>query len=231
MTVQYGSANFETRVIMTNITSQPTRRTQGRAIATQQAILKSALEEFARVGFSGASLRQIGDAAEVNHRLIQHHFGSKLDLWKATAIHMFEKFQDRLDQRLLGLEGVNEEQTLHLMFREFILHAASEPEINRFMLQANDEPERMRWLVETLLAPAKHNYMNSLQRAQELGVFVKGNPQLLWYIFVGAATSIFAFHEEFEQVIGINPFDKNLLEEHIETVLALFFRDLEPKEN
>lgn len=211
---------------MTDRASPTSRRTQGRAIATKQAILKSALEEFARVGFSGASLRQIGDAAMVNHRLIQHHFGSKLDLWKATAIYLFEKFQHRLDQRLVGLQGVNEAQMLHLMFREFIMHAASEPELNKFMLQANDEPERMRWLVETLLEPSKHRYMNSLQRAQELGVFVAGNPQLLWYIFVGAATSIFIFHEEFEQLIGISPFDKDLLEEHVATVLALFFRDV-----
>jgi TetR/AcrR family transcriptional regulator len=224
--VQYKFTSFEDEPIVASTASQPNRRTQVRAIATQRAILKSALKEFARVGFSGASLRKIGDAADVNHRLIQHHFGSKLDLWKATATHTFEKFQDRLDRRVAGLEGVNEAETLLLMFREFILHAASEPELNKFMLQANDEPERMRWLVETLLEPSKHHYMNALRRAQELGVFVSGNPQLLWYIFVGAATSVFAFHEEFEQVNGINPFDEDLLEEHIETVLALFFRDL-----
>ena len=211
---------------MSIASSQPTaRRTQERALATQQAILDAALLEFARVGYGGASLRQIGEAADVNHRLIQHHFGCKLDLWKATAQFAIEKFQFRLDKRMEGLEGVSEAEILKLMFREFILHSASDPALNKFMLHANDEPERMRWLVETLLSPSSHLFLDAVHRAQQLGIFVEGKPQLLWYVFVGAATSIFAFHEEFEQVNGIDPFNESLLEEHIATVLALFFRD------
>ncbi len=208
-----------------SVTEPTTRRPQERAIATQQAILEAALLEFARVGYSGASLRQIGESADVNHRLIQHHFGSKLDLWKAVACFGVEKLKARLDQRLQGLEGVSEPETIKLMFREFILQSASEPALNKFMLQANDEPERMRWLVETLLEPSRHSYLTALGKAQSLGVFVEGNSQLLWYIFVGAATSIFAFHEEFAQLTETDPFDEELLEEHVATVLALFFRD------
>lgn len=200
-----------------------TRKTQERALATQQAILDAALEEFARIGFAGASLRRIGDLAEVNHRLIQHHFGSKLDLWKATATHVIEDFQAHLDRRLEGLEGVSEAEKLRLLFREFITYSASVPQLNKFMLQANDEPERMRWLLETLLAPSKHILMSGLQRAQELGAFVKGDPQMLWFIFAGAATSIFAYHEEFEQVTGYSPQNEAVLDQHITTILGLFF--------
>lgn len=213
--------------------SSPIRKTQERAIATRQAILRAAFDEFARVGFTGSSLRNIGEAAEVNHRLINHHFGSKLDLWKATAAYAFDGFHQRLDKRLEGLDGVSETETIRLMFREFVLHAASEPALNKFMLQANDEPERMRWLVDTYINPAepipnrtkpRHSYVGAIRRAQELGIFAQGNPRSLWYVFAGAATSIFAYHEEFEQVTGTDPFDERLLEEHIATVLALFFR-------
>jgi TetR/AcrR family transcriptional regulator len=213
--------------------SNPIRRTQERAIATQQAILRAAFDEFARVGFTGASLRKIADTAEVNHRLINHHFGSKLDLWKATAAYAFIDFYDRLEKRLQGLDGVSESETIRLMFREFILHAASEPALNKFMLQANDEPERMRWLVDTYINPTnpesdrakrRQNYVDAIQRAQALDIFVPGNPQFLWYIFAGAATSIFAYHEEIEQVTGVDPFDESLVAEHVDTVLALFFR-------
>ena len=213
--------------------STPNRRTQERAIATQQAILRAAFDEFARVGFTGASLRKIADTAEVNHRLINHHFGSKLDLWKATAAYAFNGFYDRLNRRLEGLAGVSEAETIRLMFQEFLLHAASEPALNKFMLQANDEPERMRWLVDTYINPAQpgsnrsrptHDYTSAIRRAQELGIFVPGNPQSLWYIFAGSATSIFAYHEEIEQVTGVDPFDESVVAEHVETVLALFFR-------
>ena len=213
--------------------SNPIRKTQERAIATQQAILRAAFDEFARVGFTGASLRKIADTAAVNHRLINHHFGSKLNLWKATATFAFNDFYDRLEKRLQGLDGVSEAETIKLMFREFILHSASEPALNKFMLQANDEPERMRWLVDTYINPAnpesdratqRHNYVDAIQRAQELDIFVPGNPRSLWYVFAGSATSLFAYHEEFEQVTGTDPFDGNLVDEHVNTVMGLFFR-------
>jgi len=214
--------------------AQRSRKTQERAVVTQRAILRAAYDEFARVGFQGASLRNIADAAEVNHRLINHHFGSKLDLWKAAAAFAFDDFHDRVAKRLDGLNGVSEVETIKLMLREFILLSASEPALNKFMLQANDEPERMRWLVDTYIKPVTqnpddadttHDYASVIRRAQELGIFVAGDPQTLWYIFAGAATSIFAYHEEYEQVTGVDPFDKELLEEHVETVLGLFFRN------
>jgi len=214
--------------------AQRSRKTQERAVVTQRAILRAAYDEFARVGFQGASLRNIGDTAKVNHRLINHHFGSKLDLWKATAAYAFGDFHDRLAKRLEGLSGVSDTETIKLMFREFILHAASEPALNKFMLQANDEPERMRWLVDTYINPPtrdsvlvkpNHDYVAAIRRAQALNIFVAGDPQTLWYIFAGSATSIFAYHEEFEQVTGVDPFDHDLLEEHVETVLGLFFRN------
>ena len=213
--------------------SQPSRKTQERAVATKQAILRAAFDEFARVGFNGASLRNIADAAKVNHRLINHHFGTKLDLWKAAASYAFNGFYDRLAKRLDALAGISEAETIRLMFREFILHAASEPALNKFMLQANDEPERMRWLVDTYINPPiqnvdnavpKQDYMEAIERAQALGIFVKGKAQFLWYVFAGSATSIFAYHEEVEQVTGVDPFDDELLEEHVETVLGLFFK-------
>jgi len=42
--------------------------------------------------------------------------------------------------------------------------------------------------------------ISAINRAQELGLFVEGNAQVLWYVFAGSATCIFSFHEEFEQV-------------------------------
>ena len=42
-----------------------------------------ALEEFARVGFHGASLRDIADKAEVSSRTLYNHFPDKLALFEA----------------------------------------------------------------------------------------------------------------------------------------------------
>jgi AcrR family transcriptional regulator len=48
------------------------------------AILRSANEHFASHGFRGASLRDIARDAQVSLTLLNHHFGSKLDLLRAV---------------------------------------------------------------------------------------------------------------------------------------------------
>ena len=42
-------------------------------------------------------------------------------------------------------------------------------------------------------------------------------------VFAGSASSIFACHKESEQVTGANPFDESLVEEHVATIMGLFF--------
>ena len=139
--------------IVTNrqISNKMANREQKRSVETKRALLDAALVEFAASGFEGASLRQIGAAAGVNHRLIQHHFGCKMTLWTVSARKAYSDFEDRLNRRLEGLEGVSEKEKITLLFREFILHCAENPALHKFMLQANQEPERMQWVVDNLL--------------------------------------------------------------------------------
>lgn len=198
------------------------RKPQQRALRTKDQILEAALKEFADSGFEGASIRRIAAVADVNHCSIQHHFGTKRELWEASARYVFAEQEAWLDKRADGLQGVSEAEFMRLMFREFMLFSAHCPSLNRFMLQANQSEERMKWLVENLLKPSKHSYLTMIERAQQAGVFVAGDPAHLHYLFVASATSIFAFGTEFEQVTGNNPFDQTIIDRHIDLVLSVF---------
>lgn len=69
--------------------------------STKERILGAAEQLFARLGFAGASLRQVTAAANVNLAAVNYHFGSKENL-------INEVFRRRLDelnaQRLQALE-------------------------------------------------------------------------------------------------------------------------------
>ena len=52
---------------------------------------------FARRGFGGVSLRELASECEVQHRTIQHHFGSKLGLYQSVL----ERWDEELESRLL----------------------------------------------------------------------------------------------------------------------------------
>ena len=51
----------------------------------QDEILRAALRAFAQGGYEGTNLRRIAADADVDVALIAHHFGSKLELWKAVV--------------------------------------------------------------------------------------------------------------------------------------------------
>ncbi|MGB7409710.1 MAG: TetR/AcrR family transcriptional regulator [Sphingopyxis granuli] len=205
------------------------RREQQRAIETKQAILAAALREFADKGFDGASTREIADKADVNHRLIGHHFGNKELLWEATAKYVFGEYVAQQRKRYQGLDGVDQPILLRLMLREFILFSAKVPQLHRFMVQANEGGQkRLEWLIKNHLAPGIAMDLMILRKAQEEGMLRSGNPMHLRYLFIGAATSVFTLSEEYQFMSKQNPFDEDFIENHIEMVLSLF---LTPKDN
>lgn len=50
-------------------------------VATRERLVSIARELFVANGFTGTSMTQIAAKADVNHSLLFHHFGSKLNLW------------------------------------------------------------------------------------------------------------------------------------------------------
>ena len=195
------------------------RREQKRALETKDAILEAALIEFSDKGFDGASTRNISITAEVNHRLIGHHFGTKEELWKATAKYVFGAYTKKLRERYANLNDVDEP----VMLREFILFSAKVPHLFRFMVQANiGERARLDWLIENHILPGMPFELTVLKKAQEVGLIRKGDLLHWRYIFIGAATSIFTLAGEYQSNAKEDPFDDAVLNKHVDMVLSMF---------
>src|ERR1043166_5752190 len=60
----------------------PGRRSGAQALRPRARILRSAERLFARKGYRGVSLRDLGRECGVRMFTIQHHFGSKLELYR-----------------------------------------------------------------------------------------------------------------------------------------------------
>lgn len=202
------------------------RRPQQRSLETRRVLLEAALSEFANLGFEGATTRWIAEQAGVNHNLIRHHFGSKEDLWKACAEHVFERYQTRIRERRKGLDEGDASTLTRLMLKEFILFSADVPEFHGFMLRANQgDRGRLMWLVNRFLQVGSEQEIQALETGQNVGEFVAGDAIHLRYLFIGAATSIFAFAAEFEALTGRDPFDNAVIDQHVELMLKLFGGD------
>ena len=60
--------------------------------ATKAGIMSAAITQFTRLGYEGASVRDIANAAGVNIGLIRYHFGHKADLYRDTLAHISEQY-------------------------------------------------------------------------------------------------------------------------------------------
>lgn len=66
-----------------------TRKRRADGLATREALLEAAAEEFAEKGFELASVRSISARAGVNIALANRYFGTKEDFYRITAKRLF----------------------------------------------------------------------------------------------------------------------------------------------
>ena len=116
---------------------------------SEDEILTAALRSFAAHGYLGTSVRDLNADLGVSHNLIHRRFGSKLDLWKATADRWFGDFVAELDP---VLDSIRPGQPLGA-FRRFIVAfietSASRPDLLRMMqLEGAIESERLDYVWE-----------------------------------------------------------------------------------
>ena len=132
------------------------------------AILRAALEVFARDGFDGASMPKIAREAAVGHPLIHYYFGSKDNLWREAVAHAFGALMS--DVATLDTTGrdLSPLDRLRLLVRTFTLFAARNPShFALIMTESRADTERSRWLQKTYVNDFVRRLRRTLTEAQD----------------------------------------------------------------
>jgi TetR/AcrR family transcriptional regulator len=138
---------------------EPTSRRRGRpraseSPATDDDILRAALHSFATVGYDGTSVRELNAKLGVSHNLIHRRFGTKADLWKATADRWFGEFAAELEPVLDGIEPGEPLEAFRAYLVTFIEVSAARPELLRMMaVEAAIESERIEYVWQRHMRP------------------------------------------------------------------------------
>lgn len=204
----------------------PRRRAeQQRAIETREKIIAAAETEFVTRGFEGASTREIAKQAGVQHTMVPYHFESKDGLWQAVLDRLIRNFTELQHARLEGLRGVDSRTQLRLLFEEFIRYSAANLNLHKLMTAASAGTGPQ---IDTIVTDYLSDYFGLIAEliaeVQKDGGFVKGDPNHLHYLFIGAATRIFMQSREVARMIGRSPLDPEFVDLHIEQCFELFFR-------
>lgn len=206
--------------------SPPERRPQQRALETRDKLVEAALQVFASRGFEGATTREIARQAGVALAALPYHFTTKEALWQAAADRIFGRLGETFAKRLAGLEGVDAPTRLRLLLRDFVRFQAAHPEFHRFMLREGmHRTPRLEWLVAKHVRPLYDAVRAMTRQAQAAGLVLRGRPELLHYMLIGAASSVYSLAAEYELLSGARPDSEKRVEEHSELLLKLFFRE------
>jgi TetR/AcrR family transcriptional regulator len=201
------------------------RRRQGRSVATCRKILDSALQEFATMGFDGATTRSIAERANVPHGLVIYHFETKLGIWQAVMESALAELHEHFEQVLLSTNGDDPGYLLRETYAHFIRMSGRKPELSwLFSHEVAGQSERLHWLLNRIRGQNLQTIFDIIHALQSQNRFVQGDPAHLHFMFMGAAMRVFDLAPQIEHYIGMSPFEEKFIEQHVDLCLGLFFR-------
>ena len=200
------------------------RATRPSADATRERILAAALDLFSELSFDGATTRDIASRAGVTQPLLNYHFSSKDELWRAAVDGLFAALNQVLTGRAEGLRGVDDLTLARLVAREFIYFSAANPQLHRIITQeCKTDGPRMDWLVDRHIRPLYQWTTDMFARLVNQGRLPDIPPMHLYYLLTGAGPTIFVLAPECRRLAGIDPQAPEVVEAHADAVIALIF--------
>lgn len=194
---------------------------------TRERIIAAAARAFADHGFSGATLREIGDAADTHFQLIRHHFGSKEQLWESVVEELSRRSQEAGLHHEQAISALDPRDQLKAQVRALVAHQVENPELNMILLRESMKgSERYRKVYDPHVrrfATLAEKFLGRMQRA---GVIRDDIPlQDLALVFRGALDYRLLANVESEMYTGRKNASQEVIELHASAVAKLLLKD------
>src|SRR5918995_2981372 len=192
---------------MSTSQSKPAGRiTRPSANPTRDRIVAAAADLFSERSFDGATTREIAARAGVTQPLLNYHFRSKEELWRAAVDSLFDLLRQTLDERTAGLRGVDEVTSAKLLVREFVTFSARNPQLHRIIMQeCKADGPRMDYLVDRHVRPIYEGTIEMFEHLAARGAVPAIPPAHLYYILTGAGPTMFVLAPECRRLSSLDP--------------------------
>lgn len=191
---------------------------------TRERILEAALDLFSERSFKDATTREIAQRAGVTQPLLNYHFRSKDDLWRAAIDRLFGTLQQTMADRVEGLRDVDVLTRAKLVVRDFVTFSARNPALHRIITQeCKTDGPRMDHLVEQHVRPLYEATITLFEELARDGAVPDIPAPHLYYILTGAGPSLFVLGPEARRLTGLDPTSDEVIEAHADAVCRLLF--------
>ena len=138
----------------------------------RERLVTAAIDLFSERSFDGATTRDIAGKAGVTQPLVNYHFHAKEELWQAAVDSLFDLLNRAMDERAIGLRGVDEITRAKLLVREFVTFSARNPQLHRIIMQeSKSDGSRMDDLVDRHVRPIYERTIDMFASLAHLGLF------------------------------------------------------------
>ena len=156
-------------------------------------ILAAATHEFANHGYAGATTAAIARRAGVTQPSVHYHFGSKQKLWDEVLASLFGDLREELSAAMRAAEGLDPEQRLRHLLRQFVRFSGRRPEVARLVrTESVAGGDSFRGLFEDWMRDPLQLLKDEVGRAVDAGLLRPMEPGFLYFFLVGASTQPFA---------------------------------------
>jgi len=175
--------------------AKPARRRPdagGRASNARQALIESAINNFAAKGFAGARVDEISTEAGVNKQLVYHYFSSKQGLYQAALEHVYSEI--RAKEKTLSLEALDPRTAMEQLVGFSFDYLQDHPE---FIALLEDENRNQgRYILESAELRSMHSpfiemLQETLDRGVRGGLFPPGYDAIHLYISIAGISYFF----------------------------------------
>lgn len=190
----------------------------------RERLIEAARQQFARVGFDAASVRDITARAHANLGAITYHFGSKEALYYAVVERFAVPIADRI--AAIAEEPGRPLDRLAKAVRAFLEHIWSHPEMPRLMMRelASDRP--LAPPVAQVIRRNVGSFSRMVAEGQADGSIHAGPPQLLAMSIAGQPLFLALAGRAIKEAIGTDPHDPAVRERIADYVVSNMRRAL-----
>ena len=196
----------------------------------QFRIIEVAEKLFSEKGFSGTSIRDISQEAEVNVSMISYYFGSKEKLIEALFAVRSEEFRSKLEELLMNGE-LCPVQKINLMIDWVVSRLINNHSFHNIVLREQLAADGRTPIISDLLDVIKSNNLLAMERiiqeGQQKGDFVENvDVLMLSTALYGTINQAVSTQPFYRKINGLHHLSQQDLENHLKEKLSIHLKKL-----
>lgn len=168
----------------------------GRDLDTRADILAAARKVLAHRGFSGTSVREVAEAAQVNKAMIYYHFRDKEDLYRAVLSNSFDTMERIWDHEIFK-GNAPARRKMQKYIEGFIRFQQKNEDVRKILAMefstTGAKSDNLKWIAKHYFAKNHTVLVKILESGMKSGELKKMNPVMAVVSLIGMIIHLFIY--------------------------------------